>query len=207
MFSYQKDLEKYQQHIRSGEKNANARTQLTENQKALLNELGMNWTSRHNTTWDKAYRAACQYKKVHRNLDIPVAYTTADGVALGRWIRRQKTAKLTAERKAKLAKIGMTWEKDDPWTEKFLLVKAYYDQHGNTKMPADLVVNGVWLRRWLSEQISRLNERPTGRNKTVKRLALEQIAKLRSVGITPSASAYDERTYYKSQAEEHRGTM
>lgn len=167
--------------IRSGEKNSNARTQLTESQKVRLSELGMNWAGRHNATWDKAYRAACQYKKMNGNLDIPVAYTTADGIALGRWIRRQKTAKLTDERRNKLDALGFVWEKEDPWMEKFRLVRAYYEQYGHTQIPSNYVVEGVWLRKWLAEQVARLNERPTGRNKTVKKLTTEQIVKLQSV--------------------------
>ena len=84
--------------------------------------------------------------------------------------------------------------------EKFSLVKVYYDQYGHTKMPADLVVNGVWLRRWLTEQTARLNERPTGRNKTVKKLTAEQIAKLQSVGIVPGAKPVKPRIYQDPQA-------
>lgn len=188
--------------IRSGEKNTNARTQLTESQKARLDELGMNWEGRHNATWDKAYRAVCQYKKMNGNLDIPVAYTTADGIALGRWIRRQKTANLTEERKIKLIELGFQFEKSDPWMEKFSLVKAYYDQHGHTKMPADYVVDGVWLRRWLTEQIARLNEKPTGRNKTVKKLTQEQIANLGTVGIMPDTKPGKPRVYQSPQTEQ-----
>lgn len=52
-------------------------------------------------------------------------------------------------------------------------------------LPADYVVEGVWLRRWLSEQTARMNERPTGRNKAVKKLTQEQTLKLQSVGIQP----------------------
>lgn len=188
--------------IRSGEKNSNARAQLTESQKARLDELGINWAGRHNATWDKAYQAACQYKKRFGNLEIPVAYTTPDGIALGRWIRRQKTAKLTDERKAKLEAIGMVWENQDPWMEKFKLVKAYYDQHGHTRMPSDLVVNGVWLRRWLTEQTARLNEKPTGRNKTVKKLSAKQIANPKSVGIVPDAKPVKPRVYQDPKAEQ-----
>ena len=191
--------------IRSIEKNADTHSQLTESQKLRLNELGMDWTGRHNATWDRAYQAASQYKKVNGDLDIPVAYITADGIALGRWIRRQKTAKLNAERKAKLASIGMNWEQEDPWMEKFNLVKAYYDQHGHTRMPNDYVVDGVWLRRWLTEQIARLNEKPTGRNKTVKKLTETQIENLRSVGIVPDTRQRS-MSYRKIQTEIQRSS-
>ena len=55
-------------------------------------------------------------------------------------------------------------------------------------MPADHVVDGVWLRRWLSEQKARLNGKPSGRSKTVKTLTPEQIQQLGSVGIKPQSA-------------------
>lgn len=187
--------------VRMGVKKGNARTPLTAEQIRRLDELGMNWNGKHNASWEKAYTAACRYQKKYGNLEIPVAYTTSDGIALGRWIRRQKTAKLTAERKAKLEAIGMIWEKEDPWMDKFSLVKAYYEQHGHTKMPADLVVNGVWLRRWLTEQTARLNEKPTGRNKTVKKLTNHQKELLASVEIWPMCRGQLERKLSPYQSE------
>lgn len=171
--------------LRCGFKKQSRRACLTPEQIAQLDVLGMNWEGVFNAAWNRAYKAACRYKEEHGNLDIPVAYITLDGIALGRWIRRQKTAKLTKHREEKLKALGVTWE--DPWTKKFNLVKAYYDQHGHTKIPSNYIVEGVWLNRWLREQIARLNERPTGKDKTVKRLSQEQIANLRSVGIIPKS--------------------
>ena len=165
--------------VRAGAKKGNERTPLTADQIRRLDELGMEWEGRHSSAWDKAYAAACQYKKVHGNLNIPVAYKTDDGIALGRWIRRQSAAKLTGSRKAKLDAIGMVWKKEDPWLKKFQLLKSFYDKHGHIKMPADYVVEGVWLRRWLSEQIARMN----GKSKSAVALTAEQVSKLESVGI------------------------
>ena len=188
--------------IRSRVKSDNARAVLTPDQVRRLDELGMNWEGKFNATWDKSYQAACRYKAEHGNLDIPVAYKTKDGIALGRWIRRQKTAKLTHERKTKLEAIGMTWEKADSWMEKFTLLKAYYEQHGTTQIPSTLVVEGVWLRKWLMEQVVRLNERPTGRNKTVKKLTAEQVQSLRSVGIVPDGKTPEVRPCQTPQPEQ-----
>lgn len=171
--------------VRGGKKHSN-RTKLSADQIRRLDELGMNWGDKYDTQWSKAYEAACRYKEEHGNLDIPVTYVTLDGIALGRWIRRQKLAALTVERRAKLDAIGMVWEKADPWMEKFQLLKSYYDQHGHTKIPNDYVVGGVWLYRWLNEQIARLNERPRGKNRTIRKLTQEQIDKLRAVGIVPT---------------------
>lgn len=97
--------------VRYGVKNENGRTQLTAEQINRLNELGMNWTGKHNTRWDKAYEAACRYKKEYGNLDVPAAYTTPDGILLGKWIRRQRPAELTISRKKRLQDLGMDFEK------------------------------------------------------------------------------------------------
>lgn len=188
--------------VRRGIREGNSGTRLTAEQIRRLDELGMNWKGRHNATWDRSYEAACRSKAEHGDLEIPVAYKTQDGIALGRWIRRQKTAKLKAERKEKLEAISMTWEKADPWIEKFSLVSAYYDQHGHTKMPADLVVNRVWVRRWLTEQTARLNERPTGRNKTVKKLTAAQMQCLQSVGILPDSKPLAVRLHENTQTDQ-----
>ena len=74
----------------------------------------------------------------------------------------------------------MTWQLSDPWMQKFQMLKRYYRENGHTKMPADYVVEGVWLARWLSEQVLRLN---SGNNQ--KKLTAEQVKLLSTVGITP----------------------
>lgn len=188
--------------IRAGIKKADSRTQLTPQQRERLDALGMNWMGKYNTAWEQSYTAACRYYEEHGNFDIPVAYVTEDGIALGRWIRRQRDASLTPERKEKLESVGILLKKPDRWMEKFMMVKAYYDQHGDTKMPADLVVDGVWIRRWLTEQIARLNEKPTGKNKAVKKLSAEQIASLKSVGIVPEGKPVRNRIGKTTQTEQ-----
>lgn len=162
------------------------RAALNETQKARLEELGFVWENRHDTTWERSYQAVVEYKKKNGNLDIPVAYTTDDGIRLGRWIRKQRETyhtTLSDYRKKKLDQIGMIWEPQDPWEQKYLLVKKYYDEHGNTNIPSNYVSDGVWISRWLSEQISRLNNKHTGRSKTAKKLTKEQIQKLNDLGI------------------------
>lgn len=80
---------------------------------------------------------------------------------------------------------------EDPWNAKFRLVQQYYEVHGYTNMPADYVVESVWLRRWISEQKARLNDKPTGRSKTAKTLTPEQIQQLSTVGIKPQKAALE----------------
>ena len=176
--------------VRSWRKGQNKRASLTEEQVARLDALGMNWAGRHNTSWETAYAEARKYQQVHGNLNVPSGYVTDNGIRLGRWIRSQREAygtTLSDARKQKLNVLGMIWQPEDPWNAKFRLVEQYYADHGHTNMPADYVVEGVWLRRWLSEQKARLNGRPTGRNKTVKALTTEQASLLASVGIIPNS--------------------
>lgn len=166
-----------------GERGGSA--ELTAEQINRLNEIGISWNSKYDNAWENAYKAVCDYKKEYGNLDIPVAFVTEDGCRIGRWIRHQKEKyeTLSLSRRKKLNAIGLNNKKSNPWEEKFGLLEKYKKEHGNLKIPADYVADGVWLARWLSEQRSRLNGRPTGRNKTVKKLTKEQEEKLISLGV------------------------
>lgn len=145
------------------------------------------WEKKHNSTWEKSYLAAYEYKKKYGNLDIPVAYTTGNGCKLGRWLRRQrdKKAELSSVRKEKLDAIGMIWDTSDPWEEKIRLVEVYFEEHGDLNIPSDLVVDGVWLARWFTEQIARYN----GKAKNGKTLTPKQERRLEALGIQKNVSA------------------
>ena len=178
----------------SSNSRSSKRAELTDSQRARLDEIGFVWDGRHTTTWERSYQAAVAYKKKFGNLDIPVAYITDNGVRLGRWIRHQRESyhtTLSDERKEKLDRIGMVWELPDPWEQKYQLVKRYYDEHGDINIPANYVSEGVWIARWLSEQVARMNGKPTGRAKSVKRLTETQINKLKSLGIRENVSRND----------------
>lgn len=166
---------------------------LTEDQVNRLNELGMLWESRHNIAWNRYYEIACRYFEEHGDLNVPAAYVSSDGIALGKWIGHQRSAykkSMPLERIEKLEQLGMVWN-SDPWQEKFELVRRYYAEHGDVNMPGDYVVDGVWLARWLSEQTARLNGRPTGRSCNIKLLTEEQKRCMAEVGILPNISRYD----------------
>lgn len=174
--------------LRSSRRNKTGRSQLSESQIARLNEIGMIWENKNNLAWARSYEAAREYYMEHGNLDIPVAYVAKNGCGLGKWIRHQREAygkNLSEERKKKLDAIGMVWELEDPWESKFKLAQAYYSEHGNINMPADYVANGVWLDRWLSEQVLRLNSKRT------KKLTEEQEKKLESLGVKKNTSRFD----------------
>lgn len=79
---------------------------------ARLEALGMVWESKWDASWEKSYDAAVQYRESHGDLNIPVAFTTKEGIRLGKWIRRQRESKgvISRERRKKLDFIGMEWE-------------------------------------------------------------------------------------------------
>ena len=134
-----------------------------------------------------------------------MAYLTETGLALDKLIRRQidGAEKLSSAKKEKLTALGLSLEKPDAWEEKFALVKAYYEEHGNLKIPANYVVNGVWIARWLSEQKARLNGKSVGRNGRVKTLTKEQEKKLSPIGIqksTPRNASKTKKTFSMANA-------
>lgn len=165
---------------------------LTDEQIARLDELGMIWENRKKLSWEKSYAAACRYREEHGDLKIPATYETEEGIKLGRWLRYQRDAcqtSMSEERKRKLEAIGIVWKTEDSWERRFRLAEQYYNEHGNLDMAPDYVVEGIWLGRWLSEQISCLNNRKSGKKE--KTLTEEQIAKLATLGIRHGAGRRD----------------
>ena len=97
--------------LRSGAGNRNSRrAELTEEQTARLNELGMCWGNKYSAAWEKSYEALCRYRREHGDINIPNKYVTEDGYRLGRWVSRQREAcrgNISEERRRKLEKVGI----------------------------------------------------------------------------------------------------
>ena len=154
--------------------------EITAEQKRRLDELGFVREGRRNQTWENAYREACAYKKKFGNLNIPVAYVTETGLALGKWIRRQTDGaeKLSAVKKEKLAALGLSLAKPDAWEVRYGLAEEYYKTHGNLNVPPDYKPKGIWLYKWLNEQ-----KQIYRGNRGDKVLTGEQIARLEKIGM------------------------
>jgi hypothetical protein len=176
--------------LRTSKKGKNRRAELTAEQTARLDALEMNWSGNYDVAWEAAYAEAFKYHQKHGNLKVPCSYMTENGIHLGRWIRTQRErykTTLSETQKKKLDLLGMVWQPKDPWKAKFQLLQQYYQANGHTQIPWDYVVDGVWLNKWLSEQKVRLNERPTGKQKTIKKLTQDQKNMLASLGIIPES--------------------
>lgn len=141
--------------------------ELPQEQVARLDALGMDWTNRNDRKWMSLYDVAAAYYHEHGSLNVPSEYVTPDGVLLGKWVARQRyaylnpdrsSARVTPERKALLDKLGMVWEKYDPWQERYDLALAYKTEHGDLEIPSVYkTADGVWLGSWVSRQRQALN--------------------------------------------------
>ncbi len=70
--------------------------------------------------------------------------------------QKDSLSEISVVRIKKLEQIGMIWEQDNSWERRYQLAEKYYKAYGNLKIPADYVVEGVWLGRWIWEQKARL---------------------------------------------------
>lgn len=143
-----------QRKIRAGEQFGN----ISEERIAKLDSIGMRWQSVSDISWEKYFSAAQKYYDNNGNLDIKTQYVTPDGIRLGSWLAGIRTCRknglrssyLTEERVKQLDQIGMIWSQPDYiWERNYSAALEYYKQHGDLEVPADCVINGVRLGRWI----------------------------------------------------------
>jgi len=171
--------------MRRNKKGLTRHAKLTADQINRLEEIGMNWDKKNETMWERSYAAAKEYYRQHGDLHVPATYKTKEGMALGKWVYNQRESKKLSERgRQRLSKIGMVWEKEDPWEVRFQLAKEYYERHGHLTMPqTHKTEDGIWLGKWLGLQRKI-------RDGTVKKgeinpgvLTEERIQRLDSIGM------------------------
>ncbi len=140
---------------------------LSEERKDLLKMICFVPNSLENE-WQKNYELAKAYYEHHGNLLIPNRFKTINGYdydekgqKLGNWIQSQRTRfnKLSLERQQLLQAISFIPNVlEDSWQKNYELAKAYYEYHGNLRMPARFKTNdgitldekgqklGIWIR-------------------------------------------------------------
>ena len=137
---------------------------LTEEQTALLDEVGMIWKVSEMHTWDEWYESAKEYYEKHGDLRVPTCYKTKDGLRLGQWICVQRErykgrtgSPIREEETRRLNEIGMIWnvksEWDDSWESRYQEVDTFVKE--NARMPhgaGDLASDGTPLAVWVSTQ-------------------------------------------------------
>lgn len=164
---------------------AKDRTDLTDEQIARLNAIGMRWKSQKEIIWDSGFEKAKEYFEKFGAADAPVCYITEDGYKLGVWLSkcrlRYANGTLETDKIRRLESINMVWNKDrtKDWDVCFRCVKEYAERNGNINIPSEYKVDGIWLNKWLNEQKQIILGKRKG-----KKLLDEQIEKLYSVGFT-----------------------
>ena len=134
-------------------------------------------SDRLSMTWMEKYNLAKAYFEHYGNLEIPRIFKTINGyeydengIALGTWIVRQRTAykgnstnKITPTQIKLLEEIGMRFEtanKNKIWIEKYNLAKDYFEHYGNLEIPTvfkttnghEYDENGIALGQWIANQ-------------------------------------------------------
>ena len=179
---------------------------ITEEQAAQLDKLGMVWEKKFNHAWERGFEAARDYFDAHGDLGAPFNYVTPSGVKLGAWLCNQRDAyragKIKPKRAQRLERIGMVWQKEDPWELRFALAEAYYREHGNLNVPGNYSVDGIGLGKWVNEQ-----KQSYRGNRPKQPLTEAQIERLESIGIewrNANEAAWDRRyAAVKAYFDEH----
>ena len=171
--------------------------QLTAGQISRLDAIGMCWGDFNDNQWMASYADAKAYYCQYGDLNVPTQYVAPDGVALGKWIARQRYAcekpersnsKLTPERIRLLNSIGMVWDKPDAWEHRYRLAEQYLAENGNLNIPTKYKTeDGIWLGTWLYRQRSALQGKESN-----SKLTAEQKNKLKALGdATHQEEAWD----------------
>ena len=155
--------------------------ELTEEQIARLDEIGMVWKTKPEQKWDRGFDEAKIYFEAYGNLNVPISYVSPSGYKLGGWIADQREKgreKLSKERRQQLDELGMVWVKPDSWEVRYRLAKEYFETYGNLNIPSKYRADGVWLAKWVNEQ----KQIHAGKREG-KKLRTEQVRRLEMIGM------------------------
>lgn len=156
--------------------------ELTDEQIARLDQIGMLWQMAAETSWENGYAHAKAYRETQGHLDVPARYVCEDGYKLGSWLKNLRTARsskrgmvLTERRIAQLDALGMIWNRVDFGLERSLYSAArYVSEHGHLRVPVSYVdEDGFKLGRWLAEARNRQDDMPEEKKRRLTDLGME----------------------------------
>ncbi len=167
---------------------------LTKTETDKLESIGIVWDSHLDYVWEQYFTEAEKYSEKYGNLKIPADYVAENGLKLGVWIQRMRSAKsdqrtgiLSEEKVRRLEGIGMVWSAvSTQWEENYLEAARYYERHGNLDVPSKYVTeNGVKLGNW----IVHLRQKKNGTGRGIP-LDDEQINRLDRIGMIWDTDQY-----------------
>eukprot|EP00978_Attheya_sp_CCMP212_P048864 scaffold586177_cov79-Attheya_sp.AAC.1 len=106
-------------------------------------------------TWDQSYEELQAFFNKHDSSNVPAKHGR-----LGMWVIRQRNTdrhKLISSQLEKLNALKFDWEtkseKDErKWTQTFVLLQQFIEEHGHTRVPCNYTVGGVQLGQWVTSQ-------------------------------------------------------
>ena len=149
--------------LRAAKKNKEGQRSLTSERIQQLEEIGMVWDVL-SYQWEKNYASAKRYYQKYGNLDVPADYQDEEGIHLGRWLSKLKTARrlscyqgaeLTPDQEERLTRIGMDWGRkwDAAWEKSYQKARAYYEATGSLDVPVSYqTTDGCRLGKWVRRQ-------------------------------------------------------
>jgi hypothetical protein len=176
---------------------------LSDERIALLEKIGIQWTSVKLRNWMNYYELARDYYQQHGDLNVNADYTTPDGTGLGTWISGQRYSyqkgRLPAEQIKLLNQIGMSWHRDvSRWERGYQYAEEYCKRNGSANPVVDYMTeDGFALGAWIATQRTKYK---TGK---LKRGQIERLERL-NIAWTPAESFWDKGYQHaKSYFEAH----
>ncbi|MCX4681480.1 Helicase associated domain protein [Streptomyces sp. NBC_01433] len=161
--------------------------QVSEDQRAELNKLGIVWASSNDHFWDRMYAAATAYRAEHGDLNVPTSHVTNDDppLQLGKWLTRCRAwrkagdvSTLTSQRALDLDGLGMVWDaRTQKWNSCLSAAEAYFKQNGDLAVPTAYETEGsepMKLGLWIQKQ---------RKNRKAGILSAQQIEALTRIGM------------------------
>lgn len=184
-----------------------ARGTLSEEQKRLLDYLGIDWdkgvrrkpkANFIDASFDRAMECLVNYKKEHGHYPFSTDLVI-DGFKLGLWIarvrakyhRKESGGPLDPKYIARLDEIGFPWDaKEYIWDCCCDWIKDYYRTHGNTEFSKDAYIYGVRkAHSWIEQQ----------RNlKRAGKLSRDKMTRLIMAGVRLSYRRRKKRTWFNA---------
>ncbi|KAL7565783.1 hypothetical protein ACA910_015564 [Epithemia clementina (nom. ined.)] len=130
---------------------------LTPERIELLDKINFQWKLRGD--WIRRFRELEHYFNYHGHSGVPTNWV--ENPSLGRWVDRQRTAyklfmagnatTMTQERIDLLETLNFQWKVRDDWFERYDELVAYFNEHGNSLVPAKYALNPS-LAKWVDTQ-------------------------------------------------------
>ncbi|MBO5239335.1 MAG: Helicase associated domain protein [Lachnospiraceae bacterium] len=151
------------------------------------------------SSWERYYQELVHYKAVNGHVKLPRRYVTEDGLALGKWLNRQRSTcragKLPEEKASLLAELGVDFRTDkevnfEGWYNDLVRYKI---EHGHLLVPGSYVTpEGKKLGLYVCNTRTAYHQ---------KKLTKHQIERLEAIGFSWSAlDSLWERNYKLAEA-------